>query len=296
MKEGTVVCFVFLLLLATSGMAAAQALRVDGGTGVTAIYGQISGSATQAVYGKALTTGTGVRGEGLTGVWGRSFDTPGGNNYGVEGDAGCTGCNSATAVQAVVRRNGTGDFWSGDFYDLGTDGVYHGLYADYRTGSAIDVAEYINDTAGDTKPGDVVVADRQNDESVVKSSEPYDTSVLGVISTRPHMVLGIELVMDEETRVRYEDITATQLTIAGRIPVKVTDENGPIERGDLLTSSSKPGYAMKWSSLDTAEAMDFEELKWILAENTRRGHALLGKALTPHDSGEGTIIALLSLQ
>jgi hypothetical protein len=35
------------------------------------------------------------------------------------------------------------------------------------------------------------------------------------------------------------------LAIYGYFPVKVTTENGAIKRGDALTSSSKPGYAMK---------------------------------------------------
>ena len=35
------------------------------------------------------------------------------------------------------------------------------------------------------------------------------------------------------------------LTLMGRVPVKVTTENGPIHLGDLLTISSKPVYAMR---------------------------------------------------
>jgi hypothetical protein len=35
------------------------------------------------------------------------------------------------------------------------------------------------------------------------------------------------------------------VALAGRVPVKVTNENGPIKIGDYLTSASRPGYAMK---------------------------------------------------
>ncbi|MBI4039324.1 hypothetical protein HY388_00670 [Candidatus Daviesbacteria bacterium] len=35
------------------------------------------------------------------------------------------------------------------------------------------------------------------------------------------------------------------VALAGRVPVKVSLENGPIEKGDYLTSSSTPGVAMK---------------------------------------------------
>ena len=94
----------------------------------------------------------------------------------------------------------------------------------------------------------------------------------------------------------YEDVDAAMLALTGRVPVKVTDENGPINRGDLLTTSSKPGYAMKWTSLDVNEARDFEELKSMLAENERRSNAIVAKALEPLEYGEGKIIALITLQ
>jgi hypothetical protein len=35
------------------------------------------------------------------------------------------------------------------------------------------------------------------------------------------------------------------VTLAGRVPVRISTENGPIEPGDPLTSSSTPGVAMK---------------------------------------------------
>ena len=57
------------------------------------------------------------------------------------------------------------------------------------------------------------------------------------------------------------------VALAGRVPVKVTDENGPIQKGDLLTTSGKPGYAMRFSLLDPSNAKDFSELKLMLKEN-----------------------------
>jgi hypothetical protein len=35
------------------------------------------------------------------------------------------------------------------------------------------------------------------------------------------------------------------MALAGRVPVKVTTENGAIGVGDMLVASSKPGYAMR---------------------------------------------------
>ncbi|HQK71963.1 MAG TPA: hypothetical protein PL101_12720, partial [Bacteroidales bacterium] len=84
---------------------------------------------------------------------------------------------------------------------------------------------------------------------------------------------------------------------AGRVPVNVTGENGPIQPGDFLTSSSTPGYAMKWTLLDVNEAKDFDDLKRILAENERRRGAIIGKALESFSgTGTGKIMVLISLQ
>ena len=35
------------------------------------------------------------------------------------------------------------------------------------------------------------------------------------------------------------------IALAGRVPVKVTDENGMLKAGDLITTSGKKGYGMK---------------------------------------------------
>jgi hypothetical protein len=186
--------------------------------------------------------------------------------------------------------------YSGRFTGSIVSGTYYGLYADVRTGAAIDVAEYIYDTGGKTEAGDVVVADINNDESVVRSTRPYQTSVLGVVSTDPHMVMGMELVVDKETGEAIEGVQATRLALSGRVPVKVTEENGPIRPGDLLTTSSTPGHAMKWSLLDVSKARDFDELKSMLAENERRRNAVIGKAVGSSSAGTGLVMVLISLQ
>ena len=189
-------------------------------------------------------------------------------------------------------------YYSGWFGASGTSGTYYGLYADTRSGGSIDVAEYIYDTKVDTEPADVVVVDALNKESVIKSSEPYQTSVAGVISTKPHMTMGMELVVDEKTGEPLPNAKpAARLALTGRVPVKVTGENGAIVPGDLLTTSSTPGHAMKWSLMDVNKAKDFEEMKAILAENEKRRNAVIGKAVEAFPgSGTGKIMVLISLQ
>jgi len=57
--------------------------------------------------------------------------------------------------------------------------------------------------------------------------------MIGVVSTSPYEVAG------------SDDGHSVILALTGRVPVKVSTENGPIEPGDPLTSSSTPGVAMK---------------------------------------------------
>ncbi len=211
------------------------------------------------------------------------------------GESTGTGAGDSKAIVAKANRNGPGRHYTGYFYSGGTQGSYHGLYADLRTGGGIDLAEYIYDTVGNTEQADVVVADSENKESIVKSTKPYETSVIGVVSSNPHMVIGTELLFDDESGEYYENVNAAKLAIAGRVPVKATDENGPILIGDCVTTSSIPGYAMKWTLLDLNEATDFDELKSILAENEKRRSAIIGKALESLESGEDEIMVLVGI-
>ena len=86
------------------------------------------------------------------------------------------------------------------------------------------------------------------------------------------------------------------VALAGRVPVKVTDENGHIKKGDLLTTSSKAGYAMKFEMIDERTAESFEELKEISYANSLRRGAVLGKALEDCNQEECRILAFVSLQ
>lgn len=74
------------------------------------------------------------------------------------------------------------------------------------------------------------------------------------------------------------------LAVVGVVPVKVSAENGPILPGDLLTSSSTPGHAMKATPVDVGGVAIY------------RTGTILGKALEAHQSGTGTIDVLVTLQ
>jgi hypothetical protein len=70
--------------------------------------------------------------------------------------------------------------------------------------------------------------------AVKKTARPYEKEAIGVVSTAP----GVRMADPD-------DDSNPPIALKGRVPIKVTLENGPIRIGDLLTSASKPGYAMK---------------------------------------------------
>ncbi|RLB79645.1 MAG: hypothetical protein DRH17_13475 [Deltaproteobacteria bacterium] len=131
-------------------------------------------------------------------------------------------------------------------------------------GGTHDIAENIPAEEG-LEDGDVVIIDTENKIKVKKSTKPYDTLVAGVISGEPGFLI-------------QGNGEGLPLALAGRVKAKVTTENGAIEIGDLLTTSSIPGYAMRAD-----------------ADNLKPG-MLLGKALEPLEEGKGKIVVLVTLQ
>jgi hypothetical protein len=120
--------------------------------------------------------------------------------------------------------------------------------------------------------GDVLAVDATADRQFKLSSEPYSTLVAGIYSTKPG-VLG--------SQHRAEDPQLTRevpMAIVGIVPCKVSAENGPVSRGDLLVSSSTPGYAMRGT------------------DKERLTGAVIGKALQPLPSGKGRIEVLVGLR
>ncbi len=96
-----------------------------------------------------------------------------------------------------------------------------------------------------TEPGDVVVLDLSNSASVKKSSQPYEPMLAGVVPQNPGLVFDngqTRLAGDNSGLITPEK---TIVALAGRVLAKVSMENGAIQIGDALTSSSTPGVAMK---------------------------------------------------
>lgn len=144
--------------------------------------------------------------------------------------------------------------------------VYGRIGARYQ-----DVAEWV-DASNDLEPGTVVILDATTSNQVTTASSSYDTTVAGVVSAQPGIILG-------EGGVGKEQVATT-----GRVKVNVDATSGPISIGDLLVTSNEPGFAMK------SVPVEFGGMKM------HRPGTIIGKALEPLASGKGQILVLLSMQ
>lgn len=291
-------------------------------SGVNAgVYGTTSSSWGYGVYGRNTSTayglGAGVFGVGqMTGILGSGF-------YGVQGEGtyGVTGTGTSyggyftnsegTALYAYSgngialtinsSRNDGGDIFvvnnlsSAVFRvnaagNVQADGGYHcGNNIDDGAGdlnedeiapclydsSPADFAEMLPsaNASRPLEPGDVLVIGL--DGKLTLSTQTYQSSVAGVYSTRPSY-LG---------NGRMSGVAGyVPLAIAGVVPVKVSVENGPIQPGDLLTTSSLPGYAMKASPVT------------LMGITFYPSGVIIGKALEALQADNGIILVLVVLQ
>src|SRR5688572_8524953 len=156
-------------------------------------------------------------------IWGNTSGTGPGlriNHSGSSGDLAVFQVNSANRIR--FTRAGKGIFNGGT-----------------QTGGA-DVAEAmaVEGRVSTYEPGDVLVISTRSDRTVEKAGEPYSTRVIGVYATQPGVLLTERGVDDS-----LEGLVP--VGVVGVIPTKVSAENGPIRRGDLLVSARTSGHAMR---------------------------------------------------
>jgi hypothetical protein len=94
--------------------------------------------------------------------------------------------------------------------------------------------------------------------------------VAGIFATKPGVIGRRDAVATSTDNV--------PMAMVGVAPTKVTAENGPIHKGDLLVTSSYEGYAMRGTN------------------RKRMLGAVLGKAMGEMKSGTGVIEVLVTLQ
>ncbi|MBK8269456.1 MAG: hypothetical protein IPK83_14585 [Planctomycetes bacterium] len=140
------------------------------------------------------------------------------------------------------------------------------------TGGA-DLSEQF-EIQGDFDSGMIVCIDEHNPGKLAVSSSAYDSKVAGVVSGAGGVRTGLLMGQREKTEVDGKNAVA----LTGRVYCWADATHGEIKAGDMLTTSSTPGHAMKAADREKAHG------------------AVIGKAMQPLKSGKGLILVLVNLQ
>jgi hypothetical protein len=245
------------------------------GSGSTAFSGITAGTNTAAlVVGSGGSLG--VSGGGTinaTTLGGASFAAPGaiGGTTPGSGAFSAVGINTAPSAYKLDvngNTNVTGNITVAGTGNITATGTIEGanVKAKYQ-----DMAEWVP-AAEPLSAGTVTILDPSQSNQVMASARAYDTSVAGVVSEQPGIVLG--------------EAGANKVLVAttGRVRVRVDATRAPISIGDLLVTSDIEGVAMKSEPLNLGGVA------------IHRPGTLIGKALEPLANGTGRILVLLSLQ
>jgi hypothetical protein len=140
--------------------------------------------------------------------------------------------------------------------------------------SGADCAEEF-DTAGaeNVEAGTVMII--HEDGTLCPSYQAYDKKVAGVVSGAGNYKTGI--VLDKQHR-SISSKKRSSIALLGKVFCKADAKYGAIEVGDLLTTSSTPGHAMK--ATDPLKAFG----------------TVIGKALKSLSEGKGLVPILITLQ
>ncbi|MEL6717961.1 MAG: hypothetical protein AAFP82_04540 [Bacteroidota bacterium] len=145
------------------------------------------------------------------------------------------------------------------------------------TVTGADLAERftVNSIDDDSKvvPGTVVAIDRENPGELTISNQAYDRAVAGIVSGAKG--INTAMLLGQKGTIADGDVA---VAITGRVYCKVDASYGAIQVGDLLTTSDTAGHAMKVNNYEEAQG------------------AIIGKAMTALEEGQGMILVLISMQ
>lgn len=202
------------------------------------VHGTCAGG-TAGVWGDSSSTGTGVKGTSSRGFGVWASGSPAGH---FEGNLEVTGNLTMTGAGSDILLSG-GD--CAEDFDV--------------AGSSIEI-----------ESGTVVIINQGG--ALQQSEAAYDKRVAGVISGAGDLKPGIVLDKQQSQTMRMP------VALVGKVYCKVDAQHSPIEVGDLLTTSSTPGHAMKAD------------------DPVRAFGAVIGKALGRLSAGQGLIPILVALQ
>ncbi|MFN8443575.1 MAG: hypothetical protein U0175_22545 [Caldilineaceae bacterium] len=159
--------------------------------------------------------------------------------------------NTGGNVELLKFPNADGGaYFAGTVHAPGFNGTCYTNPIMWTSFSAIycnqDVAETFA-TDQRSEPGDlmVLIPEDRTVPAVRRATQSDSGALVGVVSTNPGLVFdeGKSYFAGDNSHLITNNKTV--VAIAGRVPTKFSLENGPIAAGDPLTSSSKPGVAMK---------------------------------------------------
>ena len=274
------------------GLYGSNEVTTAGATGM-GVWGRTWTPSGWGVRGTAVSTGGGVLAQSATGVglWATTGGVSTGapaifaeatSTDGVEPSGIAIYAKNHGADATLVLQNAGNGTVTGDTLRALNAAGNTILFRVTNTGRVVtsavqiygggDLAEQFNVSGSKSEPGTLMVIDDQNPGMLKPSDQPYDTRVAGVVSgaggVNPGMTLQQDGILQGDTTI----------AIAGRVYVKAEAISGPIKPGDLLTTSSIPGTAMKASDRSLAQG------------------AVIGKAMTGLDNGTGLVLVLVNLQ
>jgi hypothetical protein len=251
--------------------------------GSTAVYGN-SSSATgnnHGFQGITITSSTGTN----YGVYGYASNSGAGESYGVygRGGVGVYGWSTSGTGYGVYAENtnadGTGLYAVGgaNGYAAEFDGrvrILSGgrLLTPVLEITGADLAEQFPFSEA-AEPGMVVAINQNSAGKLSLARGAYNRRVAGIVAGANDFSTGLVLGKDGE-----DDTLKLPVALTGRVYCRADATKGPIEPGDLLTTSDVPGHAMK------------------VTDYTRAQGAILGKAMSSLESGKGLVLVLVSLQ
>jgi len=139
------------------------------------------------------------------------------------------------------------------------------------TGGA-DVAEPFDLTSQNVPAGSVLVIDADHPGQLAVSRRAYDKCVAGIVSGANGVNPGLTLSQQALSK------DGRNVALSGRVYTLADATKAPIKPGDLLTTSAIEGHAMKASNSAKAQG------------------AILGKAMSSLNEGQGYVLVLVTLQ
>lgn len=223
-----------------SSFGTGSATTTANGGGAGSGNGGAAGTGGTASSGDLTQTG----GAGMIGL-SATVGGPGGSAAGAGGQGGTSSSGSGNAGE--VLGGGGGGSGSGSGGVGGAGGIVLTTYATSSPNAAgNDYAELFPVSNPLVTAGDIVAVDNGIPVNM-RLARKGDKMLVGIISTQPGQLLG-----DKDA------VGMRPVALAGRVPTKVTMENGPIALGDRIAISSTPGVGMKAGTFDDAVGIALE--------------------------------------